>query len=424
MSRSLPKVPALIFAVLAIGGFAWFFFAEDREHAYRVYLHNWLMFAALSQGALVLSCAMRLTNARWQGPVHVIVDSLGAFVPLALLLFLGIYVGRHEVFEFTHHPIAGKEWWFEEGFLFKRDVVALGWMTLLSIGYLYMSMRPRLAHARQHATKFRGLYAAWTSGWRGDAAEERLAERRLRKFAAILALSYGFCYSLIAVDMIMSLAPHWLSTMFPAYFAWGGFLSAVSLTALLCVLMRNSRELSGAITESRRHDLGKMVFAFSIFWMYLFWSQYLVIWYGNIPEETGFLMSRLGSQFLQDTWYLDKFWTRISEPYVKVTLLVWFLCWVSPFWILLGQKPKKAPAILGAVTFGSVLGFWLERYILVTPSLVSPAAVLDGASITPFGFTEIAIGLGFLGLFFLSFLSFGWLFPGAMPAPGEEATSS
>jgi hypothetical protein len=161
--------------------------------------------------------------------------------------------------------------------------------------------------------------------------------------------------------------------------------------------------------------MGKMVFAFSILWMYLFWSQYLVIWYGNVPEETGFVAARLGTQFLQDTWYLGGFWQRIGEPYVQLTLAAWILCWVIPFWVLLGQKPKKTPMILASVALGSVVGFWLERYILVTPSLVSPEAVLAGAPVTPFGALELAIAAGFTGVFFLSFLAFAKVFPGALP---------
>jgi hypothetical protein len=165
-----------------------------------------------------------------------------------------------------------------------------------------------------------------------------------------------------------------------------------------------------------------MVFAFSIFWMYLFWSQYLIIWYGNIPEETGFVQARLGTQFMQDfatrdvARYVAGFWSRIDEPYVKLTLFVWLLLWVAPFWVLLGQRPKKTPAILGAITTGSVFGFWLERYLLVTPSLVPPAKVLEGAAMTPLGWVEVSVGLGFLGLFFLCFLAYARVFPGALPS--------
>ena len=382
---------------------------------YRVFLHNWLMFAALAQGALVLSSAMRLTNARWSGPIHRMVDSFGAFVPMSLLLFFVVWLGRHELFEWTHRSIHGKEWWFRPGFTFARDFIALLWMTLLSGAYLYMSVRPMLGGLRENAPRFAGLYQRWTAGWRGEEVERALAQVRLRKFAAVLTLSYVFCYSLLAVDMIMSLSPEWVSTMFPAYYCWGGFLSAVSLTALLALVMRGSDELEGEVTEARRHDMGKMIFAFSIFWMYLFWSQYLVIWYGNIPEETGFLAARLGSQFLQDTWYLGGFWERIAEPYARLTLGAWFLCWVIPFWVLLGARPKKAPLILGAVATGSVLGFWLERYILVTPSLIPPEQVTAGAAVTPFGLVELAIAAGFLGVFFLAFLAFAKVFPGALP---------
>jgi hypothetical protein len=150
--------------------------------------------------------------------------------------------------------------------------------------------------------------------------------------------------------------------------------------------------------------------------MYLFWSQYLVIWYGNIPEETSFVVSRLGSQFVQDTWYLKGFWSRIGEPYVQITLVAWILCWVIPFCVLLGARPKKTPAVLGPVALGSILGFWLERYILVTPSLVSPEKVLAGAPITLLGPIEIGLALGFLGAFFLCFLAFARVFPGVLPA--------
>ena len=419
--RALPRVPALIFGGLTLLGLIAFVIGASSsdpatvQRAYRIYLHNWLLFAALSQGALVLSAAMRLTNAGWAGPIHRLVDSLGAFVPLVPVLFVVVWLGRHELFEWTQHPVHGKEWWFRTGFTFTRDWIALGWMTLISMVYLYQSVRPMLGGLRENAPAFAGLYRRWTAGWRGDEAERRLAERRLRKLAAMLVLSYTFCYSLIAVDMIMSLSPHWVSTMFPAYFGWGGFLSAVSMTALVSLSMRNSIDLKGEITEKRIHDMGKMVFAFSIFWMYLFWSQYLVIWYGNIPEETGFVAARLGSQFLQDTWYLTGFWSRIAEPYARITLLTWFLCWVIPFWVLLGAQPKKTPLILGTVATGSLVGFWLERYILVTPSLVSPEDVLAGAAITPFGGLEIAIPAGFAGLFFLCFLAFAKVFPGALP---------
>jgi hypothetical protein len=216
---------------------------------------------------------------------------------------------------------------------------------------------------------------------------------------------------MFGLDQVMSLTPTWFSTMFPWYFAWGGFLSAVAATALVSVLLRRQPAWRPEVTRARMHDLGKMVFAFSIFWMYLFFAQYIVIWYGNLPEETQFYRARLGTGFLQDTW--DFVLSRFDEPYVKLSMVAWIGCWWAPFWILLGQRPKKTPAILGGVTALVLLGFWFERNALVWPSLVP----LDGSSWL--GFVQIGIAAGFLGAFTLVFLIFSRIFP-TLPLPSRR----
>ena len=170
--RSLPRVPALIFALLLLVGIVTFVSgvssAELATRTYRVFLHNWLMWAALSQGALAFSAAMRLTNATWPGPIRRVADSMGAFTVVSLLLFAVIYAGRHELFEWTQHPVHGKEFWFEPGFTFTRDTLALLWVTFVSLTYLRITVRPALARARETATGWRlGLYQAWTRGCSG-----------------------------------------------------------------------------------------------------------------------------------------------------------------------------------------------------------------------------------------------------------------
>jgi hypothetical protein len=154
-----------------------------------------------------------------------------------------------------------------------------------------------------------------------------------------------------------------------------------------------------------------MLFAFSVFWMYLFFSQYIVIWYGNLPEETQFFQMRLGSQFLQDTWYWS--WSRLGEPYVKLSLTAWFGCWVIPFWVLLGQAPKRTPVILGSVATASLVGFWLERNALVWPSLIPN----DGMAWA--GPIQFGIAAGFLGAFALVYLLFSRVFP-TLPLPSDH----
>ena len=191
---SLPKVPAAIFGALVVVGAVTLVFgaaSADTELAnrtYRVFLHNWLMWAVLSNGALVLSAGMRLTNGNWQGPIQRVADSMGAYVPASLLLFAVVYLGRHHLFAWTEHPIHGKEFWFEPTFAFARDVIALLWITFISVFYQYLSIRPMLGRARETATGLRGaIYKRWTAGWRGEERERELATRRARKLAAVLA---------------------------------------------------------------------------------------------------------------------------------------------------------------------------------------------------------------------------------------------
>jgi Ni/Fe-hydrogenase subunit HybB-like protein len=151
-----------------------------------------------------------------------------------------------------------------------------------------------------------------------------------------------------------------------------------------------------------------MVFAFSVFWMYLFFSQYIVIWYGNLPEETHFLRARLGSQFLQDTWFFVL--SRLNEPYVNLSMAAWVGCWIIPFVLLMGQRPKRSPAMLGTVATLVLLGFWFERNALVWPSLVPEQG---WAWLGPI---QIGIAAGFLGAFALVFLVFSRVFP-TLPLP-------
>ena len=162
--------------------------------------------------------------------------------------------------------------------------------------------------------------------------------------------------------------------LFGGFFAWGGFLSAISVTAILTVLHRNFPGLEGSITKDRLHDLGKMIFAFSIFWMYLFFSQYIVIWYGKLPWEQAWIIRRSGIV-----------WGDFS------TLTV-VLCFLVPFIGLMGRQPKMRPAIYTFFACVIMLGLWLERYGMVAPSVHH-----EGDPI--FTIWQPLIGLMFLGLY-------------------------
>jgi len=400
-------------ALIAVGLIAFIGgLVSDPDTAWRAFHVNLMYFMTLSLGGLMLSCALVIVGARWAGPVRYVAEGLAAFVPVAFLLMLVQFFGSESIHSnWVHGAPHGKEGWLNLTRVYLTDLAVIGVLALLTLRYLKLSFRPALGGAAEGATQAKGMFARWTKNWRGDAEERADSKRKLAVLAPICALVYAFGYSFIAFDQVMSLSPTWFSVIFGWYFLWAGFLNGIAATALICVLLSRSAGWDAEITRPRMHDLGKMLFAFSIFWMYLFFSQYIVIWYGNLPEETQFFEARLGSQFLQDTWYWV--WDNLNEPYVKLSLTAWFGCWVIPFWALLGQEPKKTKSILGSVAGISLLGFWLERNALVWPSLVPS----DGAAW--FGAIQIGVALGFLGLFALVYLVFSRVFP-TLPLPDRS----
>jgi hypothetical protein len=407
--RALPQPAASVAAALAGLGAACFGYglATDPATAWRSFHVNTLYFGGIAQGGVLMACIFTIVGARWPGPVRRIAESLGAWVPITFLLSLIGFLGREHVYPWIAHPPPGKEAWLTVGRLYATDWFILGLLTLLSLAFLRASLRPALGAAEGEVGGLaRRLLAGSSADWRGDDAERAASLARTRFLAPILCLAYAFGFSMIAFDQVMSLTPTWFSNLFGAFFSWGGFLSAVSVTALLTVLHRDYPGLEGEIGKDRLHDLGKMIFAFSIFWMYLFFSQYLVIWYGNLPEETQFFGARLGSEFLKDTWYWEGWWERVwGEPWVKVTLFAWICIWVIPFWCLLGQRPKKTGWFLATIATVSAFGFWVERNVLIWPSLV-PEDTWAFLGVVPIG-----TALGFLGAFALVFLVFTRRFP-------------
>jgi hypothetical protein len=385
---------------------------SDPASAWSAFHVNFLYWAGLAQGGLVLACALVIIGARWAGPVRHVAEGLAAWVPITFLLCVIGFFGRDYVFvNWIHGAPPPKQTWLTAGRVYATDLAILGVLALLSLAFLKASFRPALRGVAERATRARGLFERWTRDWKGDEAEREASLRRIRRLAPIIALLYAFGYGLFGMDQVMSLTPSWFSNIFPWYFAWGGFLCGIAATALICVLLRRSPAWEREITRQRMHDMGKLIFAFSIFWMYLFFAQYLVIWYGNLPEETQFFQLRLGSQFLQDTWTWQ--WTRLDEPYVKLALTAWVGCWVVPFWVLLGQVPKETPRILGGVAAVVLAGFWLERNALVWPSLLPEN---DTAWCQPI---PLGIALGFLGAFVAVQLVFTRVFP-TLPLPARD----
>jgi len=383
LARPLPPlvVPALGFlAAVGIVAFLAMTFGAGSTRAWRIYHVNWLFWSGLSQAGVIFAATQVIVGARWSHPIRRMAEASAAFLPISFVLFLALWLGRAEIFPWIRHPLlepAVKAFWLRGGFLFGRDIACLVLLYGLSAWFLYHSLRLDDAHLAPEATA--------------------LSKGRLSRLAPGLVVAYAITWSLLAFDLVQSLAPHWVSNLLGAYSFMAAWLQALMALALLAIFWRRHLGLQDLVTGATFHDLGKLCFGFTVFWAYLFFSQFLVIWYGNMPEETSFLFLRMARPE----------WRGISTAMLVLVFLI-------PFWGLIGVKPKKTPALLGSFAAISLLGLWTDRYVFTMPSMVQEAPKL------PLGWPELLVTAGFLGLWGLAYAWFARRFPIVSPRLMDE----
>ncbi|HVO24038.1 MAG TPA: hypothetical protein VMW56_10455 [Candidatus Margulisiibacteriota bacterium] len=361
MIRSSARIAAGGFLFLAVTGVTAFsveLTCGTALRAWEAFLVNLLFWLGVAQGGVVVSASLYLTQARWGGAsAYRLAESFAGFLPLGSVLFWLLLAGDQLIFPWVLHPVPEKAAWLNVPFLFERDGGGLLFLSALSLWFVYSSRRADAVH------------------WAESGASIELPPAIIRRLAPTLIIVYAIVYSLIAFDLVMSLSPVWYSTLFGAYFFTGAYWSALAAMGTLASVGWRPAPRDRSVEHSTSlHDIGKLVFAFSIFWAYLLWSQYLPIWYADIPEETFFLVQRIH-----------------VLPWGVLAWTALLLIWLIPFIVLLGKRGKQRPRILGAVCALGFIGMWLERYVLVTPSL-SPKTI-------PFGWAEALITAGFFGLF-------------------------
>jgi len=375
MSKRLMAVLAA-FAIVGAVMFVVGLFMETPLRAWQAYFINWVFWSSLAQGAVVFAAILDVTNSSWGRPMKRIAESFAAFLPISFLLYLPLWFGMEHLYAWSVHPLPGSEWWLSKGFVFIRDLVALAVLYGLSLYYVRASIRPDLGSAEAKAKPGAGLRGMIAGAWRGEEDEIKLGVERRRVLAPAVIIAFAFIFSLIAYDLVMSMSPTWYSTLFGAYFWVISVFSALALVALFTILIRKRAGILDAIGEAQFHDLGKLMFGFTLLSMDFFWSQFLIIWYGNIPEETGYILIRA-----------------FSEPWVVPTWIVLFGAFVAPFFLLLRRGMKTDPRKLFLVSLWILVMVWLEKFVLVAPS------VWPGHDL-PLGIMEILLILGYGGIFF------------------------
>ena len=290
----------------------------------------------------------------------------------------------------TDPVVANKAAWLNMPFLVTRNVVMLGLLFGMALYFVYHAVRPDMGLI-QDSDGSDSARASWrnrlTQGWRGQEQEEVNSYSRMTKLGPAFVMIYALTMTIVSYDWVMSLEPHWFSTMMGPWFFMGAFWTGIAGTALWSLYLRTQdTAFENHIGLQQRWDLGKLSFAFCVFWTYLFFSQYIVIWYGKLPWEQAWIIRRS-----------DEVWGGLSG-------LVILLCFVIPFAGLIGRKPKTKPVLLAFFTSIILVGMWLERYVMLAPSLHHGGDPV-------FTIWQPLIGLMFLGLYLGSVRWFLTTFP-------------
>lgn len=392
-SRPISGTILLACKVLAAAGMLLFVIGAvmGNPRAWQAFHINWLFFTIISSAGVMFVAVQRITTARWSRSIIRLLEGYVAFLPVAFVfLLLILFFGRNAIFPWIAHmpPIHEKEVYLNLAFFIPRVIISFAIICVLSLWYIYTCVRLDVGHVPEAGASWaRGLRERMRRGFREERREIHSTHSLQGKLAVFLGFAFVFGWIVLAWDLSMSLDAYFYSTMYGWWVFMGGWVAALASFTLLVLAWRKYLGRYDLITENHLHDLGKLCFAFTAFWGYLTFGQYLVIWYGNLGEETHWMRLRLIS------------------PWRDLTLVTVFLMFAAPFFGLLSRAAKVFIPTLILFTVCTLVGLWFHRYLEVYPSIYGVAAGL------PLGFWEIGIGLGYLGVWGLCYAYFMDAFP-------------
>jgi len=347
----------VLVAVIGIGGSV--ALAATREHGWdrllETYLVSFGLFLALTLGALFFVMLQHVTRAGWSVVVRRIAEAMATNIWLMAVLAVPVVVGMKHLYHWSHMEeaahdplLAAKAGFLNPSFFITRLVIYFAIWSVLAWFFHRTSVRQ-------------------------DATSDPAASVRMERAAAPGIILFALSANFAAFDLFMSLDPHWFSTIYGVYFF------AVSVVCFFAVMPKTlaglqfQGVLKNVVTVEHYHDLGKFLFAFNVFWAYIAFSQYMLIWYGNIPEETEWFLKRQTGDW---TW-------------VSLALIVFHF--VIPFLMLISRTVKRRPMLLAGVGVYMVLMTWMDREWCVGIPL-SPG-------VAPFGLMDILCFAGMTGLY-------------------------
>ena len=388
----LKAVPlALIVAAIGIGGALFLSYTAAPDLWLKRFLHTYLasfcFILSIGVGCLFFVTIMHLTRAGWSTTLRRIAELYAMCLLPMFILFLPILVlvlsGSDVVYS-----------WNAGGYSEMHDMAKRAAMSDLPVKEL--PPIEQLKHAFLNPTFFTIRICAYFAIWgllaytylsqslKQDETGDGKITARLQGLSAPFLILFAVTVVFASFDIEMTLSPLWFSTMFPVYFFAGAFLSANCVILLTCLYLQKTGRITDEVTIEHYHDLGKLMQGFVIFWGYIAFSQFLLIWYANIPEETFWYDLRIN----QDGW----------KPMTYVLLIGHLFI---PFFLLMGRTLRRNKILLACSAVLILCMHWLDHYWLVMPQFQPEANTFTFAGMGMLA--DIACGIGMIAVFIALF---------------------
>lgn len=356
------------------------------------YLVNFVFWIGISHAGTLISAILRLTDAGWRKPVTRAAEAITVFALMIGGMFPIIHLGRAWIFYWLIPYPNSRLLWpnFRSPLLW--DLTAISTYLTGSTIYLFLPLIPDVAQLARHATGWRRrLYRFLSLGWTGSDREWHALERAMKLMAAMILAVAVSVHTVVAWDFSMAIAPMWHSTIFGPYFVVGAIFSGIAALLIVMAIVRRAMHLERYLTPHHFDNLAKLLLLMSLLWLYFSFAENLTVWYGNEPNE------------------METFGARTRGTFAPYFWLMVFCNFVVPF-VLLGIKRLRNIKTATIASVAVLVGMWLERYIIIVPTLAVPRLSAVWGRYSP-TWVEISITVATFTTMALLYLIFSKLFP-------------
>ncbi len=350
-----------------------------------LYITHFVFFIGISHAGTLISAILRLANAEWRRPI-----TRTAEVITVLVLFFGmgcilLDLGRPDrlLFVFRHGNFESPLLW---------DVTSVTTYLTASTLYLYLPLIPDIAILRDHLPRRRWLYRPLALGFTGTPRQKRLLRRAIAVMAVLVIPIAVSVHTVVSWVFAMTVQPMWHSTIFGPYFVVGAIFSGIAALIVAMAIVRRAYRLEDYLKPVHFGNLGLLLLVMALLWFYFTFAEFLTTYYGGEPTHMVVFLSKTKGSFS------PLFWTMVAT------------CFVVPF-ALLANRRTRGTVWGTVVASASVLaGMWLERFLIVVPSLARPRLPLSSAPYAP-SWVEWSLFAAFVALFVLLYAAFTRIFP-------------